>query len=39
MIGATFLGRRFNSTIGERGYTGLFWVVMLGYTGRLVAGL
>lgn len=39
MLGATFLGRKFNTTIGERGYTGLFWVVMLGYTGRLVAGL
>jgi hypothetical protein len=39
MVGATFLGRKFNSTIGERGYAGLFWVVMLGYTGRLVAGL
>ncbi|MFF5443686.1 TSUP family transporter [Streptomyces sp. NPDC012888] len=39
MFGATFLGRRFNSSIGERGYTGLFWTVMLGYTGRLVAGL
>ena len=39
MIGATFLGRKFNSRIGERGYTGLFWVVMVGYTGRLVTGL
>ncbi|MBW5483186.1 TSUP family transporter [Streptomyces bambusae] len=39
MLGATFLGRRFNTRIGERGYTGLFWTVMLGYTGRLLAGL
>jgi uncharacterized protein len=38
MLGATFLGRYLNSTIGERGYTGLFWAVMVGYTGRLVAG-
>lgn len=39
MFFATFLGRRFNTRIGERGYTGLFWTVMAGYTGRLVAGL
>ncbi|MEU3689971.1 sulfite exporter TauE/SafE family protein [Streptomyces narbonensis] len=39
MLVATFLGRRFNYKIGERGYTGLFWTVMLGYTGRLLAGL
>ncbi|WP_406864682.1 TSUP family transporter [Streptomyces sp. HUAS MG47] len=39
MFAATFLGRRFNTRIGERGYTGLFWTVMLGYTGRLLAGL
>ncbi|CCK31817.1 hypothetical protein BN159_7438 [Streptomyces davaonensis JCM 4913] len=39
MFFATFLGRRFNLKIGERGYTGLFWTVMVGYTGRLVAGL
>ncbi|MCX4672307.1 hypothetical protein OG453_37540 [Streptomyces sp. NBC_01381] len=39
MFFATFLGRRFNTRIGERGYTGLFWTVMAGYTGRLLAGL
>ncbi|MEU8619083.1 sulfite exporter TauE/SafE family protein [Streptomyces sp. NPDC048623] len=39
MIVGTFFGRRFNTRIGERGYTGLFWTVMLGYTGRLLAGL
>lgn len=39
MFFATFLGRRFNTRIGERGYTGLFWTVMVGYTGRLLAGL
>lgn len=39
MVSATFLGRRFNTKIGERGYSGLFWAVMVGYTGRLLAGL
>jgi uncharacterized protein len=39
MFGATFFGRYLNASIGERGYAGLFWVVMIGYTGRLVAGL
>lgn len=39
MLIATFLGRRFNYKIGERGYAGLFWTVMLGYTGRLLAGM
>ena len=39
MFGATFLGRHLNTTIGERGYAALFWVVMVGYTGRLVVGL
>ncbi|QQM46320.1 TSUP family transporter [Streptomyces liliifuscus] len=39
MFFATFLGRRFNTRIGERGYTGLFWTVMAGYAGRLLAGL
>lgn len=39
MFIATFLGRRFNTRIGERGYTGLFWTVMVGYTGRLLAGV
>jgi uncharacterized membrane protein YfcA len=39
MLGATFLGRYLNTRIGERGYTALFWAVMVGYTGRLLAGL
>ncbi|MFD7629674.1 TSUP family transporter [Streptomyces sp. NPDC059851] len=39
MFIATFIGRAFNFKIGERGYAGLFWTVMVGYTGRLVAGL
>ena len=39
MLGATFLGRHVNRSIGERGYTGLFWTVMLSYTARLVTGL
>ena len=39
MLGATYLGRRINNDVGERGYTGLFWAVMLGYTARLVTGL
>ncbi|MEU2391299.1 sulfite exporter TauE/SafE family protein [Streptomyces sp. NPDC007369] len=39
MFVATFLGRAFNFKIGERGYAGLFWGVMVGYAGRLVAGL
>ena len=36
MIGATFVGRRCTVTIGERGYAGLFWLVMSGYTVRLL---
>ena len=39
MVGATFFGRYINSSVGERGYTGLFWAVMVGYTGRLLVGL
>ena len=39
MFLATFSGRRINLTIGERGYTMLFWAVMAGYTFRLVFGL
>ena len=39
MVGATFLGRRINQSVGERGFTGLFWTVMVGYTARLVTGL
>lgn len=32
---ATFAGRHLNTTLGERGYTTLFWTVMAGYTARL----
>ncbi|MET7293111.1 sulfite exporter TauE/SafE family protein [Streptomyces griseoloalbus] len=39
MFFSTFLGKRLNTKIGERGYTRVFWTVMVGYTGRLVAGL
>jgi uncharacterized membrane protein YfcA len=39
MLAATLLGRHLNSVVGERGYTGLFWAVMGGYTARLVIGL
>lgn len=39
MFLATFSGRRINLTIGERGYTMLFWGVMAGYSFRLVFGL
>ena len=39
MLGATLLGRHINRNIGERGYTGLFWMVMVGYTARLLTGL
>lgn len=38
MFAATLFGRHLNSVIGERGYTGLFWTVMVGYTARLVSG-
>lgn len=36
MLLATFAGRQFNHSIGERGYAGLFWVVMGGYVTRLL---
>ncbi|MFN2487113.1 MAG: sulfite exporter TauE/SafE family protein, partial [Acidimicrobiia bacterium] len=36
MLVATFAGRRINRSIGERGYTSLFWAVMAGYALRLV---
>lgn len=36
MFVSTFAGRRFNSVIGERGYQRLFWLVMGGYTARLL---
>lgn len=39
MVVATFSGRRINFSIGEGGYTVLFWAVMAGYTLRLVVGL
>jgi uncharacterized membrane protein YfcA len=39
MLVATFAGRRINRSIGERGYTSLFWGVMAGYTMRLVLTL
>ncbi len=39
MFGATFLGRRLNRTIGEKGYERLFWAVMTGYTVRLIVAL
>ena len=39
MFAATLLGRRLNSSIGERGFSGLFWLVMAGYTVRLAGGL
>ncbi len=39
MVGSTFGGRRINQALGERGYTGLFWTVMAGYTVRLLIRL
>lgn len=39
MLAATFGGRRVNRSIGEKGYTSLFWVVMAGYTVRLALTL
>lgn len=36
MIVATFTGRKVNQSIGERGYSVLFWSVMAGYTLRLI---
>jgi hypothetical protein len=39
MFAATLVGRRLNSRLGERGFTGLFWLVMTGYTVRLAVGL
>jgi hypothetical protein len=39
MLIATFTGRRINRSIGEPGYTFLFWGVMVGYTTRLLLGL
>lgn len=39
MVVATFTGRRINRSIGEHGYTFLFWGVMAGYTARLLLSL
>lgn len=39
MLGATFAGRRLNRELGERGYSVLFWSVILGYGARLVLAL
>lgn len=39
MILGTFSGRKVNKSIGERGYTWLFWGVMAGYTLRLLLSL
>ena len=39
MVTCTFLGRRLNSRLGERGYAVLFWSVTVGYAGRLVFAL
>jgi uncharacterized membrane protein YfcA len=39
MVVATLVGRRLNATVGERGYAVLFWGVMVGYAGRLLAGI
>lgn len=36
MLVATFTGRRINQSIGEKGYSVLFWAVMAGYTLRLL---
>jgi uncharacterized membrane protein YfcA len=36
MVVATFTGRKINQSIGERGYSVLFWAVMAGYTARLL---
>ena len=39
MVVSTLAGRQLNSRLGERGFTGLFWLVMTGYTARLAVGL
>jgi uncharacterized membrane protein YfcA len=38
MVVASLAGRRLNRRLGERGFTRLFWAVMVGYTGRLLLG-
>jgi uncharacterized protein len=37
MIVATGCGRHLNGLVGERGYAGLFWMVMAGYATRILA--
>jgi uncharacterized membrane protein YfcA len=39
MFAATFAGRRFNGHIGEGGYARLFWLVIAGYSVRLILSL
>ncbi len=39
MLGASLLGRHVNRRLGERGFAGLFWVIMAGYTVRLLTAL
>jgi hypothetical protein len=39
MVACTFAGRWINTTVGERGYSVLFWGVMGGYTMRLLGFL
>lgn len=36
MLLGTVLGRRLNRTVGERGFTLMFWIIMTGYTIRLL---
>ena len=36
MVAATFAGRHFTQLIGEKGYARLFWLVVGGYTVRLI---
>jgi uncharacterized membrane protein YfcA len=36
MFVATLAGRHFTDVIGEKGYTGLFWLIIGGYTVRLL---
>ncbi len=36
---ATLTGRRINSSLGEKAFTGLFWLVMLGYSARIIINL
>ena len=36
---ATLTGRRINSSLGEKAFSGMFWLVMLGYSARIVLNL